>query len=224
MFLRIYNRLLDVLMDGRFDGAHEPRAHVDTARSESHRTGKTIPIREATTGDERYSQRLPRAREKDEVRNVRLADMAGALEPIDGQEVDAHLHAALRVSDGRALVQHDEAVVFEHLDDILDQAGGLDDLDAFIDDDLGVLLVWRRVDGRQDSQVAGEGLRSHGAAFSNLLPQVVWGWLGETGELWWSVSARQGVDSQKAVRCLKLQHWKQQMLAPRILPIACHPG
>lgn len=47
-FLGIYDGLLDVVMDGCFDSAHEPGAHVDTTGSKGHGSGQAVTIGKAS--------------------------------------------------------------------------------------------------------------------------------------------------------------------------------
>lgn len=62
--------LLDVLVDGRLDRAHEARAHVDAARAEAERGREALAVGETSRGDEGHLEGLPGAAEQDEVRDV----------------------------------------------------------------------------------------------------------------------------------------------------------
>ena len=180
--LRIHNRLLDILMDRRLDRAHEPRPHVDPLGPKRQRRRQPLPIRKTTACNKRHLQTLPRAREQDEVRDVALADVARALEAVDGEEVDAEFDRGDGVPDGGALVQDGAAGGFEHLDDRTGAvAGGLDDLDAFVDHDLGVFGVGRGVHGGEEGDVDAEGGGRHALAFADFEAEVLWGRLGEGG-------------------------------------------
>lgn len=63
-------------MDGRLDGAHEARAHVDAAGAEAQRGREALPVGEAARGDEGDLEGLPRAREEDEVGYVGFSYVA----------------------------------------------------------------------------------------------------------------------------------------------------
>ena len=103
-FLRIDNGLLDVVVDRRLDGAHEPRSHVDTTRSESKRSSQSLTICEPSRGDKWHTQRLSCPAQQDKVGDIRLANMTGALESIDGQEIDAQFDRRLCVPNCGAFV------------------------------------------------------------------------------------------------------------------------
>jgi hypothetical protein len=183
--LRLHNALLDIMMNGRFQRAHEPRPHINARSAQVERGGQALAVAEAAGGDEGNGQDLAGAVEQDEVGDVGLADVAGAFEAVDGQEVDAELDGAEGVPDGGALVQDDAGRLgfLEHLDDGAGRvAGRLDDADAFVEDGLRVARVVGRVDGGQQGEVDAEGLVRHALASSDLLAQGVGRRLGERRE------------------------------------------
>ena len=100
--------------------------------------------------------------------------VAGALEAVDADAVHTQ---ALRLDHGphrRALVEHLDPVVVEHRQVRRRvRARGLDNLDAGVDDHLSVLVVRRRVDGRQDRQVHTERLVRQVPALGDLVGQVL---------------------------------------------------
>lgn len=77
--LRAHDLLLDVLVDGRLNGTHETRAHIDAAGSEAQCRSEPLSVGEAAGGDEGGLEGLSCTREKDEVGDVRFADMAEKL-------------------------------------------------------------------------------------------------------------------------------------------------
>ena len=130
--LRRDNRVFDLRVDRRLNRAHEPRAHVDPLRAQAQRRRQPLPVREAARGDERHRERLARSAQQDEVRDVGFADVARALEAVDGEEVDAEVDGGLRVSDGGAFVQDGAVGGFELLNDWAGAvAGSFDDRDPF---------------------------------------------------------------------------------------------
>jgi hypothetical protein len=182
--LRIDNRLLDVLVDRRLDGAHEARAHVDTACAERQRSSETLAVGKAARGDEGHAERLAGAAQQDEVGDVCLADVASALEAIDGEEVDAELDGRLRVADRGALVQDRGAGGLQLLDDRPGAvAGCLDNVDLLLDNDAGVGGVVWGYHGGEKSEVDAEGVLGHGAAAADFFAQVFGRGLGEGCQL-----------------------------------------
>lgn len=173
MLGRLNDLVLNVDVDGRLDGAHEAGTHVDTLSAQAERSGQAVSVRESTGGDERDLEGLARAAQEDEVGEIALADVAGALEAVDGEEVDAELDGALGVADGGALMQDEGADSLELLDDGAGAvAGGLDDLDALVDDDLGVRAVVWGNHGGEEGDVHAEWVFGHGFAAADLLAQV----------------------------------------------------
>lgn len=117
-----------------------------------------------------------------------LTDVAGTLEAVDGEEVHAELDGGLGVADCRALVQDDGAGLLQLGDDgswIV--TGGLNDLDPFVDDYLGVGTVVGGNHGGEEGQVHSEGVFGHGATSADFFAEVFGGWLGEGSELDYSV-------------------------------------
>lgn len=167
---RLDDLLLYVDVNGRLDGAHEAGTHVDTLGAQAERSSQALAVGESTGSDERNLEGLACAAQEDEVGEVALADMASALEAVDGEEVDAELNGALGMADGGALMQDEGADGLELLDDgARAVAGGLDDSDALVDDDLGVCAVVRRNHGGEEGDVHAEGVFGHGLAAADLL-------------------------------------------------------
>ena len=99
-------------------------------------------------------------------------DLPAALKPVNAQEIDTKLHGRLGVPDGGALVQHDAAGLLELGDDGARRvAGCLDDLDALVDDDLGIGVVVGGHKRREQRDVDTERLARHGPAPADLLAQ-----------------------------------------------------
>jgi hypothetical protein len=133
--LRLNDRFFDIIVNRRLNSTHEPRAHVDSLRSQAQRSSQTLAVREPAAGDERHRHSLASAREEDEVRDIALANMASAFEAVDREEIYAEFDRAQRVSDGRTLVQNDTGRVgfFQLLDDRARAvARGFYDADAFV--------------------------------------------------------------------------------------------
>lgn len=61
-------------------------------------------------------------------------------------------------------------------------AGRLDNVDALVDDGLGVSAIIRRVEGRQKRDIDTEGVLGHCPALLDLLAQVGWGWEDEASD------------------------------------------
>ena len=163
----------DVVVDGRFDRAHEPRAHVDPICAQSQGGRETLPVREPAAGDKGDVQALPRPGQQDEVCDVALPHMPGALEPVDRQEIHAEVDGALGVPDRGAFVEDGAAGRFQLPDD---RPGGVtgrfDNLDPFVYDGLRVAVVVWRDEGGEEGQVHAEGVRGHGPAALYLFSEV----------------------------------------------------
>jgi hypothetical protein len=82
-FLRVDDGLLDVVVYGRLDSAHESSAHVDTTGAERKGSSQTLTICETSGCDEWYAKRLPRLAQQDEVCDIRLPNVSSAFEAID---------------------------------------------------------------------------------------------------------------------------------------------
>lgn len=104
------------MMDGRFNRAHEPCAHVYTLRAQRQCRSETLSICESTRCDKGDFQRLSRSAQEDEIRNIAFADVARAFEAVDGEEVDAEFDGGLGVSDRGAFVQDGAAGGFQLFD------------------------------------------------------------------------------------------------------------
>lgn len=182
--LGLDDSLLDILVNGSLDGAHEAGTHVDTLGAESQGSGQTIAVGETARGNERHTQILASAAQEDKVGDIVLADVAGALKSVNGEEIHTQLHGGLGMADGSALVEDDNAGLLELLDNGTGVvSSGLNDLDALVNDDLGVGTVVGRYHGREESQVDTEGVLGHFAASSDFLAQVFRGGLGEGSQL-----------------------------------------
>lgn len=142
------------------------------------------------------------APEEDDVGEVGFADVAGAFETVDGEEVDAELLGGEGVPDGGAFVQDGDVGGFEHFDDWTGGVAGRfnwmvdgsvrylyrvifngcflrTDFDAFVDDDLGVGGVVGGGERGEERDVDAEGLGGHGSAAGDFLAEVFGGGLGE---------------------------------------------
>lgn len=198
------NGLLDVLVEGRLDGAHEAGAHVDAGGAEAEGGGEAVAVGEAAAGDEGDGNLLAGAAEEDKVGNVALADVAGALEAVDAEEVDAELDGGEGVADGGALVEDDDAGSLELLDDGAGRvAGRLDDADALVNDGLGVRGVVGGHHGGQQGHVDGKGLLGEGAAAADLVAEG--GRVGEDEGRDDAEAARVG-DGGGEVGCANVHH------------------
>lgn len=157
-------------MDGRFDCAHKSGSHVDTLGSKGQGCSKPLAICEASRGNERNFQGLPSPTEKDEVRDIRLSDMARTLKAVDTQEIYAKLYGTLSVLDGGAFVEDNSVGSLQLLDD---RAGTvsrrLDNPNSLVDNYLCVCAVVRWVYGREKSDVDAKRLVGHGLASSDFL-------------------------------------------------------
>lgn len=114
-----------------------------------------------------------------------------------------------------ALVQYDTPSLLQLPDDWPGAvASCLDDLDALVDDGLGVSAIVRRVEGRQQGDVDAERVLGHRPALLDLLAQVCWGWEDEArddaktagvgdcaGQLGVSDVLEQGARSQYFIVC-----------------------
>lgn len=183
-FLCRDNSLLNLLVDGSFNSAHKASTHVDTLGTKSQGSSKTLAIGKSTRGDERNAEFLTSTAQKDEVGDIVLTDVAGTLKAIDGKEVHAELDGGLCMADCCALVQDNGASLLQLGDDgAWVVTGGLDDLDTFVDDDLGVGGIVGGNDGGKEGQVHSEGVFGHGPTSADFFAEVFGGWLGEGCEL-----------------------------------------
>lgn len=172
MLVTLDNGFLDVLVHGGLDGSHESRTHVGAASTEQQSRSQAVAIGETTAGNEGNLEGLTSPTQQDEVGDVALANVAGALEAVDGEEIDAELDGALGVADGGTLVEDDDAGFLELLDH---RAGGvacrLDDLDALVNNGLGVRAVVGRNHGGEKGDVDGEGLLGETAAAADFVAE-----------------------------------------------------
>ena len=68
----------------------------------------------------------------------------------------------------------------EHLDDgTWTVSGCLNDTDALIYHNLGVFLVWRRIYGREESDIHTKRVAGHLLALLDLFAEFIWCWLCE---------------------------------------------
>lgn len=170
--LGLDNLVLDVLVNGSLHGAHEACAHVDTTGAEGQSSSETPAVGETTRGDERNLEGLASTAQQDEVGNVALADVAGAFETVNGEEVDTELDGALGMANGGALVEDGDAGLLQLRNDRPGRvSGSLDNLDAFVDDSLGVSAVVGRNHGGEESDVDTEGVLGQLAAALNLFAE-----------------------------------------------------
>lgn len=178
--LGVHNRLLDFLVNWRFDSTHESRSHINTLRTQRQRRRQPLPISKPTGRDKRNLKLLPRTTKQDEIRDITLTHVTRAFKPVNGQEINAQFHSGLGVSDSRALVQDGCVCFLELLDDrAWVVACCFDDLDALVDDDLCVGgVVWRDESG-EEGYVYAEGVLRHGAASADFFAEVFGGGLGE---------------------------------------------
>ncbi len=105
--------LLDVVVDRRFLRAHEARAHVDPLRAERERRCHAAPVTDAAGSDDRNLQRTHCCRKQNQARHIVFAGMAGALETVDADDVDAVTLRRQRMAHRRALVNGLDAVLLE---------------------------------------------------------------------------------------------------------------
>lgn len=182
-FVGLDHGFLDFLVDGRLDGAHEAGAHVDAFGAQGNGGSETAAVAHAARGDVRDLEGLGGLGEEDEAGNVVLTGVTGALVAVDREDVDAETLGGESVADGGALVDDDAAGFLEALDKRAGVvAGGLDDLDARLDDGGGVLVIGRGVDRGQDGEVDTERLGGHLAAAGDLFAESVGSGLGEGGD------------------------------------------
>ncbi len=147
------------------------------------RRGKPAAVAETARGDHRDLHLVGRGRDQDQAGGVVFARVTGALKAVDRDRIHAHALRRQRVTHAGAFVDHLDAVLLELVDMLLRLvAGGLDDLDAAVDDRLAIFGVGRGLDGRQDRQVHGDRLLGQRPRPGDLLAQVVGGRLGQGGD------------------------------------------
>ena len=175
--------LLHILVDRRLDRGAEAGAHIDAFRAQRQRGGEAAAVAKATAGDHRDAELVGRRRDQDEAGNIVLAGMAGAFETVDRDGIDAHPLGREGMADGGAFMDDDDAMRLEIIDMFLRLvAGGLDDLDAAVDDRLAILRIGRRIDRGQDGEVHAQGLVRHRPAAVDLAAQIVRRRLGQGGK------------------------------------------
>jgi hypothetical protein len=174
--LRLNNSFLDVIVNRRLNSAHEARAHVDSLSTQAQSSSETLAISEPAAGDERHRHSLASAREENEVRNIALANVAGAFEAVDREEIHTKLHSAQRMPNRRALVQnHTRRVsLFQLLDDRARAvASSFDNADALVQDDLGVRGVVRGHHGGEQGEIDTERVFGHLLAAADFFAKIL---------------------------------------------------
>lgn len=187
-------------MDRGLDSAHEAGTHVDTASTERKSTSKTLTISVTTRSNEGYFKLLGSSPEENEVGDIVFTDVTSALEAVNREEVDTHLLGGQSVADSCALVEDGDSGGLELLDDLTgrvsssfdwDMLGiygvrcgdaGHTNLDALVNDDLGIGIVVRRNHGREEGKVHAKRLFGHGAAAADFLAEILSARLSERGE------------------------------------------
>lgn len=180
----LHNRPLDIEMNRRFDRTHEPGPHIDAFGAQRQRSRQAVAIREAATRHEGgITKDLAGAAQQNKIGDVGLADMAGALEAIDAQEIDAEADGRFRVPDRGALVDDDAAGLLEQPDHGARRvARRFHDPDPAVDDGLRVGEVVGRVERGQEREVDAERVRGQDAGAGDFGGQVRGGRLGQGGE------------------------------------------
>jgi len=101
-------------------------------------------------------------------------DLPSTLKSINAQEVHTELHGRLGMPNGGALVKDNDAGLLEFGDDRARRvASCLDDLDALIDDDLGICVIVGRDQSRKKSDVDGERSGGHLPALADFLTKTL---------------------------------------------------
>lgn len=101
-------------------------------------------------------------------------DLPSAFETVNAQEIHTELHRRLSMLDGGALVEDDNTSLLELADDGTGRvASSLHDLDALVNDNLGVSLIVRGDKGRKKRDVDGEWPRRQLLALANLLTETL---------------------------------------------------
>src|SRR5690606_32992916 len=83
------HHLLDVVVYRRLDGGAEARAHVDALGAQCQRRRQTTPIADAARSNHRNFQLFRRSGNQHQPADIVLARVAGALEAIDADDIDA---------------------------------------------------------------------------------------------------------------------------------------
>ena len=118
-------------MDRALDGGHKARAHIDALGTQRQRRDQAATIAKSTGRNHRNLDLVGGCRYQNQARNIVLAGVAGALKAIDRDRIGADFLGLDRMPDGGALVDHFDAVLFEHVNVFLRVvAGGLNDFDA----------------------------------------------------------------------------------------------
>lgn len=170
--LSLDNLVLDLLVNGSLDSAHEACAHVDTTGAEGQSSSETPAVSETTRGDKRNLEGLASTAQQNEVGDVALANVAGAFETVNGEEVDTELNGALGMANSGALVEDGDAGLLQLRNDRSGGvSSGLDDLNALVDDGLGVSAVVGRNHGWEQSDVDTEGILGQLAAALDLFAE-----------------------------------------------------
>lgn len=209
----------------RLNARQESGPHVYTFSAKIERRSQSLAVCKTSRSNERDGQRLPRPGKQDEVRDVRLSDMASTLESINTQEVDTKLNSTLCMPYGRALVQ-DDAWWTRSLE-LLDHwawtiACRLNYAYTLFDHNprVGRVVWW--VQGGKKSNVYAERFLSHSLAASDFLSQVFRRRLCESCELGRSDLRRTVEGIRTNVRYRGHPHCSLHSPALRNLPIAYH--
>lgn len=107
--------------------------------------------------------------------NEMSKNLPSTLKAVNRQEINTHLDGTLGMSDGGALVKHNDASLLEGSNNgTRAVTSRLDNFDALINHNADVSRVVWRDHGRQEGQVDAEGLVGHSPALADLLPQALW--------------------------------------------------
>ena len=170
-------------MNRRLLGGHEAGAHIDAVRPHGQRRRQPPAVPETAGGDEGYLQPAGRKRQQDQVGDVVLPRMAGALEAVHADDVAADFLGLQGMANGSAFVNHGYPRLLDSGQIRLGVAPRrLDDLHPGLHDGLGVFIVRHGLDGGQDGEVHGEGPVGHPLTSGDLLRQSLRRGLGEGGE------------------------------------------
>jgi hypothetical protein len=126
-------------MNRSLDGGAKARSHVDPIGAQAQSRHETAAVAEATRSNHRNLHLVGGCGNQNETRNVILARMSGTFEAVDRNCSDTHALRGQRVAHRRAFMDHDDAVLLEMRNVLLWVVpGGLDDLDAAVDDRLSL--------------------------------------------------------------------------------------
>jgi hypothetical protein len=176
----IHQRLLDVVVNRRFLCRAEARTHVHAFGAERQCRRHAATVADAARSDHRHVERLHRERDQHQTGHVVFPGVTGAFESVDADDVDAVALRRQRMTHRDAFVDQHHATRLRLVDEGLRiVAGGFEDADAGIENDVEVGLVGRRLDRRQYRQIHAERCIGHAAAAFDLLRQRLGRGLGE---------------------------------------------